>query len=113
MSRSEIELRDVGGGAGTICGVILELLPTWFGIPEANEDYVRTADTHPSVIASVDDDDVGITTVKHHSPYAAEVHLMAVKPTHNRRGIGTAMLPGSGRSRNSRPCGTPPSRPSN
>ena len=62
------------------------------GIPEANEDYIETANTHPSVIAAVDGDDVGITTVKQHSPYAAEVYLMAVKPTHHRQGIGTAML---------------------
>ncbi|MGD9703147.1 MAG: GNAT family N-acetyltransferase [Acidimicrobiia bacterium] len=28
----------------------------------------------------------------HHSPYAAEVYLMAVKPSFHRAGIGTAML---------------------
>jgi GNAT superfamily N-acetyltransferase len=87
-----VELRDVDGGAGTICRAILELLPEWFGIPEANQNYVDTANTHPSVIASVDDDDVGITTIKHHSQYAAEVYLMAVEPSHHRIGIGTAML---------------------
>lgn len=92
MSRSAIQLRDIADGAGTICGAILDLLPTWFGIPAANQNYVRMADIFPSVIASVDGDDVGITTVKQHSPYAAEVYLMAVMPTHHRRGIGTAML---------------------
>jgi len=44
------------------------------------------------VIASVDGDAVGITTVKQHSPYAAEVYLTAVKPAHHRAGVGTAML---------------------
>jgi GNAT superfamily N-acetyltransferase len=92
MTGPAVELRDVDGGAGAICPAILELLPAWFGIPEANKNYIETADTHPSVIASIDDDDVGITTVKHHSPYAAEVYLMAVKPSHHRVGIGTAML---------------------
>jgi GNAT superfamily N-acetyltransferase len=92
MTGSPVELRDVDGGAGAVCRDILELLPAWFGIPEANEHYVETADTHPSVIASSDGEDVGITTVKHHSRYAAEVYLMAVRPTHHRFGIGTAML---------------------
>ena len=92
MTRSVVNLRDVAGGAGAICRTILDLLPSWFGIPEANEDYIETANTHPSVIASVDGDDVGITTVKQHSPYAAEVYLMAVKPAHHRHGVGTAML---------------------
>jgi GNAT superfamily N-acetyltransferase len=87
-----IQLRDVDGGAGATCRAILDLLPSWFGLPEANEEYVETAETHPSVIASVAGDDVGITVVKKHSPYAAEVYLMAVKPMHHRTGIGTAML---------------------
>ena len=92
MTRSAVELRDVDGGAGAICRTILDVLPSWFGIPEANEGYVETANTHASVIASVGGDDVGITTVKQHSPFAAEVYLMAVKPTHHRMGVGTAML---------------------
>jgi GNAT superfamily N-acetyltransferase len=87
-----VELRDVDGGAGTICRSILDALPDWFGIPEANENYVSFADSNPSVIASVDRADVGITTVKLHSPYAAEVYLMAVRPSHHRIGVGTAML---------------------
>jgi GNAT superfamily N-acetyltransferase len=80
------------GGAGEICRAILDLLPDWFGIDEANENYVEVAGTHPCVVATVDGEDVGITMVKHHSPYAAEVYLMAVKPSHHRVGIGTAML---------------------
>jgi GNAT superfamily N-acetyltransferase len=92
MAQAPVELRDVEGGAGDVCRMILDLLPSWFGIPDANDAYVRTAGTHPSVIASVSGDDVGITTVKLHSPYAAEVYLMAVKPRYHRAGIGTAML---------------------
>jgi GNAT superfamily N-acetyltransferase len=91
MAQTPIELRDVEGGAGDVCRTILDLLPSWFGIPEANDAYVRAAGTHPSVIASIDGD-VGITTIKRHSPYAAEVYLMAVKPSFHRAGIGTAML---------------------
>jgi GNAT superfamily N-acetyltransferase len=87
-----VVLREVDGGAGQTCAEILELLPTWFGIAEANQDYIRTADTHPGVVAAVDGDDVGIATVKHDSPYAAEIHLMAVKPDYHRHGIGRLML---------------------
>ena len=85
-------LRDVEGGGGATCALLLGQLPTWFGIAEANEAYIAAADANPCVIAAVDDVDVGITTVTHHSPYAAEVHLMAVAPAHHRHGIGTAML---------------------
>jgi GNAT superfamily N-acetyltransferase len=92
VAPTPIEIRDVEGDAGDVCRTILDLLPSWFGIPEANDAYVQTAATHPSVIATINGDDVGITTIKHHSPYAAEVYLMAVKPRFHRAGIGTAML---------------------
>ncbi len=88
----EVVVRAVDGGVGAVCADILRLLPTWFGIPESNRDYVDTAETHPGIVASVADDDVGITTIKHHSPYAAEIYLMAVKPAHHRHGIGQRML---------------------
>jgi GNAT superfamily N-acetyltransferase len=87
-----LELRDQASGSGPICRRILDALPDWFGIPEAVDDYVAHADGSPAVIASIAGVDVGILTVVHHSPYAAEVHLMAVVPEHHRRGIGTAML---------------------
>ena len=41
-----VVLREVSGGAGAHCDEILQLLPTWFGIPEANQNYIETADTH-------------------------------------------------------------------
>jgi catechol 2,3-dioxygenase-like lactoylglutathione lyase family enzyme/ribosomal protein S18 acetylase RimI-like enzyme len=85
-------LRDQAAGSGPTCRRILDTLPTWFGIPEAVEDYVAVADRKPSVIASIAGVDVGIVTVIRHSPSAAEVHLMAVLPEHHRRGIGRAML---------------------
>jgi GNAT superfamily N-acetyltransferase len=89
---TDIQLRDTSGGAGRTCADILDLLPTWFGIPESNADYTRRADEWPGVVAAVGGTDVGITTVRHHSPYAAEIYLMAVTPSHHRHGIGRAML---------------------
>ena len=87
-----IMLHEVDGGAGAACCEILQQLPTWFGIPEANQHYIDTADASPGVIATLDGDAVGITTVKRHSPYAAEIYLMAVKPAHHRHGVGRRML---------------------
>ena len=87
-----VELRDTVGRAGATCRALLDLLPTWFGIPEANDAYVAMAELHPTVIASVTGEDVGITTIVRHSPFAAEIHLMAVHPAHHRRGIGRAMI---------------------
>ena len=68
------------------------MLPTWFGIQESVEDYVSVADRSPTVVASVDGDDVGFLTLVHHSRYAAEVYVMAVVPDQHRRGVGRTML---------------------
>jgi ribosomal protein S18 acetylase RimI-like enzyme len=87
-----IKLRDTSGGAGAICRSILDLLPSWFGIPESVDHYVERADLWPSIIASTGDEDIGITTVKHHNAYASEVFLIAVHPAYHRRGVGRAML---------------------
>ena len=89
---AEPHLRLQPTGSGTTCRSVLATLPSWFGIPEANEDYADMADRHPTVIASRDGDDVGLLTVVRHTPYAAEVHLMAVVPELHRQGVGRAML---------------------
>jgi GNAT superfamily N-acetyltransferase len=79
-------------GSGPVCRAILEALPSWFGIPEAVDDYVSVADRSPTVIARVEGRDVGFLTVVQHSEFAAEIHAMGVVPDWHRRGIGTAML---------------------
>jgi GNAT superfamily N-acetyltransferase len=70
----------------------LKTLPTWFGIPASVEDYIATADRSPTVVASLGDEDVGLLTLVRHSPYAAEVYVMAVLPDLHRKGIGRALL---------------------
>jgi len=80
------------GGCGAICDQILATIPDWFGIPEANADYVAEAERNPTVVAEVGAATVGLVTIVRHSPSAAEVHLMAVARSHHRQGIGSAML---------------------
>jgi GNAT superfamily N-acetyltransferase len=78
--------------SGDVCRAVLSTLPTWFGIPESVEDYVAKADEHPTVVATVGGDDVGILTLVVHTPYAAEVYAMGVRPEHHRHGLGRQML---------------------
>lgn len=89
---SDVRTRLINGGAGELCESILTELPQWFGIPEANADYVEHANDFGGVVGSVDGVDVGITTIVEHGPYSAEIYLMAVRPDHHRSGIGRAML---------------------
>lgn len=73
---------------------LLALLPSWFGIPEANAEYVDSARRLPGVVARAADGVIGVLLVDRHFPGSAEVHLMAVDPVWHRRGVGTAMLAG-------------------
>ena len=86
------DLRTEPHGAGPSCRAILDRLPEWFGIAEANDQYVADADQFGALIAALDGADVGILVLKRHSPYAAEVHLLAVVPELHRRGIGRTLL---------------------
>ncbi len=79
-------------GAGSICAEILATLPQWFGIPDSVSDYVTSADTLPTVVATLGGSDTGILTLRVHSPYAAEIVVMGVRPEHHRAGIGRALL---------------------
>jgi GNAT superfamily N-acetyltransferase len=79
-------------GAGETCRRILATLPHWFGIAESNENYKKVADRTPTLIASLQGEDVGLLVLVHHSPQAAEVFLMAVVPWLHRQGIGQLLL---------------------
>jgi GNAT superfamily N-acetyltransferase len=93
MSRlAGLELRMQEEGAGGICADILAALPEWFGIPESVTDYVAAADTLPTIVARFGGRDSGILTLRIHSPYAAEIMVMGVRPEHHRAGIGRALL---------------------
>ena len=92
MSEPDVHLREQATGSGPVCRAILATLPTWFGVPPSVEDYVAVADRSSTVIASLDGHDVGLVTVVSHSPYAAEIYVMAVRPEHHRRRIGHRLL---------------------
>ena len=92
MTRAAVQLRDQATGSGSVCTAILRELPHWFGFEQANADYAMVADRSPTVIASVDGEDVGFLTLVHHSAHAAEIHVMGVLPAHHRRGIGRLLV---------------------
>jgi GNAT superfamily N-acetyltransferase len=87
-----LALRTQLVGAGDVCAEVLATLPHWFGFPDSVADYVESADTHPTVVATVDGRDCGILTLLVHTPYAAEIVVMGVVPEQHRSGVGRAML---------------------
>jgi GNAT superfamily N-acetyltransferase len=79
-------------GGGATCAELLATVPHWFGIAEANEEYRRVADRCPTAVAMDDGQAVGFLTAVRHSPHAAELHVMAVRPERHRNGIGRMLV---------------------
>ncbi|GAA1588196.1 MULTISPECIES: GNAT family N-acetyltransferase [Kribbella] len=76
----------------TTTEALLAQLPAWFGIAEANAEYVNAARTLNGLVARVGDEPVGVLLHRRHFPEAAEIHLMAVGPDHHREGVGRALV---------------------
>ena len=87
-----VELVWLEEGGGVTCAELLAAVPHWFGIAEANEEYRRVADRFPTLVAVDNGQAIGFVTVVRHSPHAAELHVMAVRPGLHRNGIGRALV---------------------
>ncbi len=59
------------GGAGAVCALVLEELPSWFGVAEANADYAAAAEKHPTFVAMTAGVPAGILTTIQHSGTAS------------------------------------------
>jgi GNAT superfamily N-acetyltransferase len=81
-------------GQSHSCEPILRALPEWFGIEEATREYVADTAALPTLLA-VENQPIGFLTLKQHTPYAAEIHVMAVLPAWHRQGVGRKMLDAS------------------
>ena len=85
-------IRQICSGKGAAWAEVLETLPEWFGIAEANAMYVRNVEALPCFGAYFDDSIVGFLAVKVHTPFAAEIYVVGVKAMHRRTGIGRELV---------------------
>lgn len=91
-ARPQVEVTVHERGAGDVCRAILDTLPTWFGIPEANDEYVSAAETGLTLVATLDGEAAGVLVPTRPTDSAAEIHLLAVAAPHRRRGIGRVLV---------------------
>jgi GNAT superfamily N-acetyltransferase len=71
-----------------LCERVLRALPEWFGIEEATAAYIRDVADLPTF--GIGDD--ALLSLKLHTPRAAELYVMGVRPELHGRGLGTALL---------------------
>lgn len=75
-----------------LCEPVLGALPDWFGIDEANQNYLNAIDQLPTFLAFKCHNLVGFLTLKQHFLKTAEVFITGVLPQYHRQGLGRAML---------------------
>lgn len=87
-----IRIAPPAPGNAALTEPILRALPDWFGIEEATRHYVAYTQDNPTYIAYDGAAAVGFLSPKQHSPYAAEIYVMAVLPAYHRHGVGRALV---------------------
>lgn len=85
-------LEPAADAKSALCREILTALPDWFGIPSSIEAYAAEARQLPMILAEAEGRPLGFATLRRHSDYAGELHLIALKADEHRRGIGRALL---------------------
>jgi GNAT superfamily N-acetyltransferase len=74
------------------CEPILHALPDWFGIEDANRQFLIDIESLPTLIAWHEERPVGFLSLKEHNSYSAEVHVMGVLTEFHHQGIGTQLI---------------------
>ena len=92
--RHNRKVRALGPPDVPVCAALLARLPSWFGIAESNEAYIRSLDELPGfvVVDSADAVVVGFLALLTHGTRSAEISVMAVDPDRHRRGFGGALV---------------------
>lgn len=71
---------------------ILRALPTWFGIEESIQGYVKDAETKTSYLAVANETAVGVALLEPHFPESVELYLIAVHPNYRGQGVGKRLV---------------------
>ena len=82
---------------GNACKAITAQLPEWFGIPEANENYISDAEKYPAIAACTEDHIVGLLVYKTmhcdvKNRNTTDIHWLGVMPEFHGQGIGTQLI---------------------
>lgn len=87
-----VSIRALEAGDIPSCERIIRGLPEWFGMEEAVAQYVRDLESLPSFIAVAQDQVLGFLTLRHHNPFASEIHVLAVRRERHGSGLGRALV---------------------
>ena len=92
MKKSNIIIQAPSNNCGLYAEKILRALPNWFGIEKATLQYIKDANTMPTMLVVYDSNVIGFLTIKRHFSETAEIHCMGLLPQYHRKGIGRLLI---------------------
>ncbi len=87
-----VEVIDFAESHRSECAELLAGLPEWFGIEQANRDYVHSLGRLPTAVAIFGGQVVGFVALERHSKRSVEIHVLASAANRHNQGIGSALL---------------------
>lgn len=75
-----------------ICSEIINALPDWFGIPEANLAYSKQVENETFIAIEQDSHYCGFISAKKHNVKSAEITVMGIKIDSHRQGFGRVLV---------------------
>ena len=84
----EVTAVEEAAARSELCRAVLESLPEWFEIEEAVRRYIRDVADLPTFAVGR----AGFLSLKQHTPAAAEIYVMGVRPESQGQGAGTALV---------------------
>jgi RimJ/RimL family protein N-acetyltransferase/GNAT superfamily N-acetyltransferase len=74
-----------------ICRSVILSLPDWFGLQEANKEYIENVKKTEFYAAYMFDEPVGFYSIIRHFPETAEIYVCGILTEFHRLGIGTEL----------------------
>ena len=75
-----------------LCHRVLNDLPQWFGIPEANQKYCNDVKKYRFLAVFAGKMEVGFAALKKNNAYVSELFVMGIFPKYHRMGFGSALM---------------------
>ena len=75
-----------------ICQMILNELPLWFGIPEANKEYCANVKNTRFIAIVQNNEIIGFISIKKNFELVSEIYVMGIKEQYHNLGIGKELI---------------------
>lgn len=87
-----IEVAEIHDGKAALCREVLDVLPEWFGLPDAKAAYVAASTQMPMLAGRLDGEAVAFVSLKPHTEFSVELYVLGVKRGFHRRKVGSALI---------------------